>query len=244
MTARSCMRACRLAQALGLAAALLAATAGPARSARVHAEVRGLAYPDVSAIDLHVAALDLDVDYEDELTDRTLRLRRIGIALFEPLGDSARLGLRLGRAGVDQSGRPATAGRDPDGYFVGLEFSGAWPRQTRLRAALEAEWRYTALEERDDEGEVDLDWQTIELRPALWLAVAPRLVLRLGSSVIAVEGSERLRGGERETVDFDAAEPGGAFATLEFHRRDGDVVGLRLGGGNPAGLYLAFEHRY
>lgn len=242
MNARSCMRAYRFAQALGLVALLLAAH--PVRAARVHAEISGLAYPDVSAIDLHIAALDLRVDYADGASDETLRLRRVGIALFEPLGRSSRAGIRLGRVGFDQSGRATTAGRDPAGYFIELEFSGAWPRATRLRAALEANWRYTAVEDSDDQGEVELDWQSLELRPALWLALGPRVVLRLGASAIDIDGSERVRGATPGTVDFEAADAGGGFVTLEYHRGDGDVIGLRLHEGNPEGLYLAFEHRY
>lgn len=218
--------------------------AGPAEAARVQARVSAFGHPDVSAFDLHLATSDLDLDYDDSARTETLRLRRIGIALFEPLSEAARLGLRLGRIGFDQSGRAATAGRDPSGYFAELEFGGAWPARGRLRGALEASWRYASVAERDDAGEVELDWQTLELRPAVWLAPSARIALRAGVSVTAVEGSEREQGVTRSTVDFEVADREGAFVTLEYHLADGDVVSARLRGGNPSGLYLAFEHRY
>lgn len=224
---------------------VLTGWAVPVSAARVHAHVSGYGYPgDVSAFDLHVARTDLELDYEDSADDKTLRLRRVGIALFEPVSDSTRLGVRLGRIGFDQSGRPATAGRDPTGYFLELEFDGAWPADTRLRAALGANWRYASTDETEDDEEVEVDWQVIELRTALWLSLNPRLAVRLGASAIAVDGTERVSGVSRQTVDFEAAGTAGGFATLEYHRSDGDVIAARVRGGNPAGLYVSFEHRY
>jgi len=244
MHAISCIPRRRHAHALGLVLAPALLLPGPAWSARVHAQISAVGFPDVNAFDLHIEASDLDADYDDSADDETLRLRRIGIGFFESLNENSRLGVRLGRVDFDQSGRPATEGRDPAGYFAELEFSGMWPARGRLRAALEAGWRYTSVDETDELGTVELDWQSVELRPAVWLAVSPRLVLRTGASAIAIDGSERRSEATRETVDFEAADPGGAFLTLEYHRTDGDVVSARLRGGNPSGLYVSFEHRY
>lgn len=244
MDARSCMHRVRRTHALGLSLALAIALPEPAGAARVHARVSAVGFPDVNAFDLHIEASDLEADYDDSDSDETLRLRRVGIGFFEALNENSRMGVRLGRVGFDQSGRPATEGRDPSGYFAELEFSGMWPATGRLRAALDAGWRYTSVDETDDLGTVELDWQTLELRPAVWLAVSPRLVVLAGASAISVDGSERRSEATRETVDFEAAEPDGAFVTLEYHRTDGDVVSARLRSGNPSGLYVAFEHRY
>jgi len=244
MQSISCIR--RLFRTHAIGAGLVAASLAtmPAQAARVHARVSGFGFADVSAFDLHLGASELEADYEDSSTDETLRLRRIGIGFFESLDETSRLGLRLGRIALDQSGREATEGRDPSGYFAELEFSGAWPARSSWRAALEANWRYSSVDEGDDDGDVEIDWQAVELRPAVWFAAGPRIALRLGVSAVAVDGSERLRNGVRRTVDFEAAESAGAFATLEYHRTDGDVVSARLRGGNPAGLFVVFEHRY
>jgi hypothetical protein len=244
MHARSCISRPGRAHAVGLSLAMAVALSGPVQAARVHARVSGFGYADVSAFDLHIEASDLEVEYDDSDADGTLRLRRIGIGFFEALNENSRMGVRLGRVGFDQSGRAATEGRDPAGYFAELEFSGMWPARGRLRAALEAGWRYTSVDETDDLGTVELDWQTLELRPAVWLAVSPRLVVRAGASAVAVDGSERRSEATRETVDFETADTEGAFVTLEYHRTDGDVVSARLRTGNPSGLYVAFEHRY
>lgn len=244
MHARSCMRRPRRTHALGLLLALGMILSAPAGAASVHARVSAVGFPDVNAFDLHIEASDLEADYDDSDSDATLRLRRIGIGFFEALNENSRMGVRLGRAGFDQSGRAATEGRDPAGYFAELEFTGMWPARGRLRAALDAGWRYTSVDETDDLGTVELDWQTLELRPAVWLSVSPRLALLAGASAIVVDGSERRSEATRETVDFDAADSAGTFVTLEYHRTDGDVVSARLRGGNPSGLYVAFEHRY
>lgn len=223
---------------------LAALLPGSGEAAEVRASVTAFGAPDVNAFDLHIAAKDLRLDYDDSGGRETLHLRSIGIGLYESLSDNSRIGVRLGRTGFDQSGRPATAGRDPTGYYAELMFDAMWPDDTRIRAALDGSWRYTSVEEQDDAGSVELDWQTIELRPAIWMALDQRVVVRIGASAIAVDGRERLNETTRRTVDFEAAESVGGFATLEYHWGDGDVVSASLRGGNPSGLYVAFEHRY
>lgn len=246
MHARSCSHGAAPTHIAGLAAflllGLLLTGAGEAATVRTH--VSGFGSPDVHAFDLRIVANDLDLDYDDAADSETLRLRSIGIGLYERLGDNSRIGLRLGRTGLDQSGRAATEGRDPAGYFAELVFGGMWPGASRIRATLDANWRYTSVEATDDTGSVELDWQTIELQPALWMALSDRVVVRIGASAIAVDGSERLNETTRRTVDFEAAESAGGFLSLEYHRRDGDVIGVGLRGGNPEGLYVTFEHRY
>lgn len=243
MHAISCTRRPTGLQALGLVAALSAlAPAAPAAGVRVH--VSGYGFPDSTALDLHIVREDLGADYDDSAGIETLRLRRVGISLYEALGQNVRAGVRLGHAGFRQSGRAATAGFDPVGYFAELEFAGAWPAGGRLQAALEASWRYTSVDDSDDTTEVELDWETGELRPALRFALTPRLGVALGASAIAVDGSERVRAGTRTTTDFSADESTGAFVSLAYYPDPRDAITLRLRGGNPEGLSLTFEHRY
>lgn len=245
MHARSSGRHAPRTQALGLCLALGTILPAAAEAARVHLHVSGLGYPAGAAIDLHAAREDLELDYDDS-GDETLRLKRIGISFHETLDPSSRIGLRLGRTAFSQSGRATTAGLDPLGWFAELEFAGAWPAASRIQAAFEAAWRYSSVSDRDAASgdEVELDWQTLELRPALRLALGGPLRLELGASAIAVDGSERTRGASRATVDFSAADPAGGFLTLAWHRADRDVIALRLRGGNPAGLSVIFEHRF
>lgn len=228
---------------MGLAATLGMIGAQPAAAASVHARVSGYGFPDSAAFDLHVVREDLAADYDDA-DDDTLRLRRVGISFHEALGAGVRGGIRLGHAGFRQSGRATTAGFDPTGQFLALAFAGAWPAERRLQGALEASWRYTSVDDSDETTEVELDWETLELRPALRFAPTPRLALTLGVSAIAVDGSERVRAATRSTTDFEAAESTGGFLRLEYFPRERDVIGLRLRGGNPEGLSLTFEHRY
>jgi len=239
----SCTQRAWHAHAMGIVMVAACFSATSTHAARVHGRASDFGFADISAFELQLAATDLEADYDDG-PDETLRLRRIGIGFFESLGETVRLGARAGRIGFDQSGREATEGRDPSGHFAGLEFSGAWPARSAWRAALEANWRYTSGDEADDEGSVEVEWQTIELRPAVWFAPTDHLAFRFGVSAIAVDGTEKRRNGVRRTVDFKAEETAGAFAGLEYHRTDGDMISLRLRGGNPAGLALSFEHRY
>lgn len=233
------------AQALGLLAVLclLPPSAG---ADRFQVRASGVMYPGTNAFDLHVVREDLEVDYDDTGTTDSLRLRRVGISFYENLNASSRLGLRLGYAGFTQSGRASTAGFDPAGYFAELDFEGAWPADSRFQAALGASWRYTSVDdaEEDDSTEVALDWETLELRPGLRAALTSKLSLTLGAGFTAVDGSERVLGATRTTTDFSEGDSEGAFAVLEYHRDDRDRVSLRLRSGNPEGLYIAFEHRF
>lgn len=245
MHARSSGRHAFRTQALGLCLVLGTALPAAADAARVQVHVSGFGYPAGAAIDLHVAREDLALDYDDS-GEATLRLKRLGLSFYETLGASSRMGLRLGRVAFSQSGRPTTAGLDPLGWFAELDFAGAWPADSRVQAAVEAAWRYSSVSDSDPASgdEVELDWHTLELRPALRLALGGPLRLDLGASVIAVDGSERSRGATRASVDFSAAESAGGFLSLAWHRADRDVIALRLRGGNPAGLSVVFEHRY
>ncbi len=187
---------------------------------------------------------DLEADYDDSAGTETLRLRRLGISFYEALGDSVHAGVRLGRVGFGQSGRAATQGFDPVGYYAELDFAGAWPADGRLQAAFGASWRYASVDDGDETTQVEIDWETLELRPAIRLVLTPRLALALGASAIAVDGSERLRAASRSTTDFSADEAGGAFLELGYLPARDDRITLRLRGGNPEGLSLTFAHRY
>lgn len=232
--------------ALGLLAVLCLFPPG-AVADRVQARASGfVGFPDTSAFDLHIVREDLEVDYDDTGAAGTLRLRRVGISFYETLEPATRVGARLGYAGFTQSDRMTTAGFDPSGYFGELEFEGGWPAGGRFQAFLGASWRYTSVDDTDADGttEVSLDWQTLELRPALRVVLTRKLRLALGASATAVDGTERIQTATRSTTDFSQRDGEGAFLTLEYHRDDRDVIALRLRDGNPQGLYVAFEHRY
>lgn len=231
------------AQALGLLAVFCLLP--PAAAAdRFQVRAGGTGYGETNAFDLHIVREDLEADYDDTGTTETLRLRRVGISFHEDLGASSRIGLRLGYAGFTQSGRANTAGFDPAGYFGELDFEGGWPADSRFQAALGASWRYTSVDDRDETTEVETDWETLELRPGVRAALTPKLQLMLGVTATAIDGSERVLGTTRTTTDFSEEDSAGAFAVLEYHRNDRDMVALRLRGGNPEGLYIAFENRF
>lgn len=233
------------AQALGLLSGFCLVLPGsPEAADGVRVRASGLGFPDGNAIDLHIVREDLEADYDDTRTTETLRLRRLGISFYETLDASSRLGVRLGYAGFTQSGRAQTEGFDPSGYFAEVEFEGGWPVRGRFQAVLGASWRYTSVDAADDTTEVALDWETLELRPALRVGLTPKLRLMLGAMATAVDGSERVLGPTRETTDFSEEDGEGSFAVLEYHRDDHGVIALRARSGNPEGLYIAFEHRF
>jgi len=212
----------------------------------VYGRINAIGVPDVNgAFDLHIVREDLDVAYADDSGGGPLALRRIGISFYERIDDASRMGVRIGGAGLTQTDRPSTAGLDPSGYYGELEFQGAWPAEGRLRFALDASWRYTRVDARDNaDNPTVLGWQTFDLRPGLLFGITPRIAGRVGASGLFVDGSERVSSPDRQTVDFEADGRTGAFAGLDFYGRGGDVVHLRLRGGNPEGIYVSFEQRY
>lgn len=245
----SCSSRAGVAQWLGIGAVAGAIAAAPAAHA---GELRGYgrftgAHPLApgTAFDLHVAREDLAVDYDDGTTGGDLRLRRLGLSLHEALSANTRLGIRLGWAGLTQSGRPATEGLSPSGYFGELDFAAAWPRGGRVGLDLGASWRYTVVDDTGPDGDrTELDWLAFELRPALRLSLDRHVALRLGGSATAVDGDERRLDATGTTTGFGADGNAGAFAALDFTYGDGDAVIVRARGGNPAGLYASFEQRY
>ena len=246
----SCTSGARAAQRVVLgtvAAALLAAPAAQAGDIRIHGRISGRPALDAgSAFDLHVEREDLAVDYDDGSSGGDLRIGRLGIAFHETLAPFLRGGIRIGWAGLTQSDRRATGGLDPSGYFAELAFAGAWPHRAPVAVALDAGWRYTSVDDGNAAGdEVEIDWQRLELRPALRLRLGPGVAARFGATAIAVDGDERRRAASTSvTTPFSADGTTGAFAALDLAWPDGDGITLGARGGNPTGLFVRFEQRY
>lgn len=232
---------------LAASAALLALPqAAGADEVRMHGRFIGApALAPGTAFDLHFARENLAVDYADGSAGGDLRVRRLGLSFHEALSPSTRLGIRLGWAGLTQTGREATRGVDPTGYFAELDFAAQWPRRAPLALDLGASWRYTSVDETDDAGNrTELDWQSAELRPALRIGLGEAVGLRFGASVIAIDGDELRQGTASATTRFDAETNTGGFAAIDLAWADGDAITLRARGGNPAGVYVSFEQRY
>lgn len=232
-------------------AVLALATLPAAASAdlRIYGSISGIPAPGPGfGFALHLAREDLALDYDaDENSSETLELRRLGITLSESLGERARVGLRLGRLWVSQSGREATAGLDPRGHYLDLVLAADQPLTERVRATIEGSWRYAVADEResDAEREVDLEWQTWTLRPGLRLATTERTALRAGLSLTAVNGDERRRDPEADlTTDFGADGHVGGYLALDLMPQPDDVVTFRFEGGPRTGVFISFEHRY
>jgi len=226
----------------------LAIPAAPARAAdvRVRGAFIGIPSPEEgTAFDAHIAREDLAVAYADGSAGGDLELGRVGVSFHERLAPSTRMGIRLGGAALDQSGRPETAGLDLGGYYVALAFASGW-RATHLAAFdLRADLRYTAVRDETDNGHrTELEWLAFDLRPALRLTPADNVSVRIGPSAIAVDGNEDVEAPPEATTGFDADGRVGAFAAVDLYTDDGGVVTLRGRGGNPAGISIRFERRY
>lgn len=247
MSPRSSSRVRHPAQ--GLALTLAVALTAPAAEAgtAVYGRISGIPAPAAgSAFDLHLAREDLELRYSDGTPGDPMEASRIGVSFYEPLGSGARMGVRLGRLGVSQSGRAATAAVDPTGYFIGLDLDASWPRQARLRASLGATWRYAVADASDEEdNETRLEWQAAELRPAVLLGLTRRVAARVGAAYTVIDGDERRRGpAANASTDFREDGRTSLFVALELYPAPDDVVTLRFRSDQAAGVYIGFEHRY
>ncbi len=233
--------------------ALVAFAALPATAAadiRIYGQISGVPAPAPGmGFALHLAREDLALAYDADGSagddTETLALRRLGLTLSESLGERARVGLRLGRLWVDQSGRDATAGVDPRGHYLDLALAVEQPLGGPVHATLDAAWRYAIVDADDDAREVELEWQTWSLQPGVHFSLNERAAVRTGMSLVAVKGDERVREpGSSSTTGFTADGHVGGYVALDLRPQPNDMVSFQLEGGPRTGVFVSFEHRY
>lgn len=219
------------------------ASADTAVRGRIGGTVGGDARPE-PGINLHAERTDLAVRYDDGSAGDRLEVGRIGIALFESPAPGVRLGVSIGRQGIDQSGRSTTAGFDPDGYYVGFDARGRWGVTRRLSLELGGRVAYAEASGSGAGDTVDLDWWSAALRPAAVLTVAERVELRAGLRAQWLDGDERFTGNTRSTVGFREDRVTGGFVGIGLLTGNGGRVHLRADVGAARGLNLVFERSY
>lgn len=251
-----CPRSCSHRRAFPLRLALCALAVLPLNflpaaanaDVRIYGQISGVPAPGPGlGFALHLAREDLALDYGSGEDAETLALRRLGITLSEALSERARVGLRLGRLWVSQSGRAATAGVDPRGHYLDLALATELPLSERVRATLDASWRYAVADARDDGAEqrTDLEWQTWTLQPGLRWSLDSQAAVRTGLLLVAVNGDERVRGPDASvTTDFAADGAAGGFVALDLMPQPDDTVSFQIEGGPRTGVFVSFEHRY
>ncbi|GEM_PF-1153901 len=195
-------------------------------------------------IDLHVERTDLDVRYDDGSAGDRLEIGRIGISLFESPAPGVRLGISIGRLGISQSGRPATAGLDPSGYFVGFDGLGRWALTRRLSLELGGRVAYAEADDSSGDDRVDLDWWSATLRPAAAVTLGERVELRAGLRAQWLDGDERVTGATRSTTGFREDRVTGGFVGIGLLTGNGGRIHLRADSGAARGLHLLFERSY
>lgn len=210
---------------------------------RIGTTVGGDARPGLG-INLHIERTELAVQYDDGSAGDRLEVGRIGIALFESPAPGVRLGISIGRLGISQSGRPATAGLDPSGHFVGFDALGRWGLTRRLSLELGGRVGYAEASDSGSGDTVDLDWWSAALRPAVTITLADRVELGIGLRARWLDGVERINGNTRSTVGFREDRVSGGFVGMGLLTGNGGRVHLRADTGAARGLHLVFERRY
>lgn len=219
------------------------ATADVSVRGRIGGTVSGDPRPGLG-INLHVERTELDLRYDDGSAGDRLEVGRIGISLFESPAPGVRLGVSIGRQGISQSGRPATAGLDPSGYFVGFGALGRWALTRRLGLEVGGRVAYAEADDRSGDDAVDLDWWSATLRPAAAITLSRRVELRVGLRAQWLDGDERVTGNTRSTVGFREDGVAGGFVDIGLLTGNGGRVHLRADTGAARGLRLVFERRY
>lgn len=168
----------------------------------------------------------------------------IGITWYERFTPRFELGLYGGHAFLTQTGNPATAGLEPNGYYAGIGVRGVLWEPSALQLYAHATYTYQRVEHSADGQSLALTWD--EPRVQFGIAFAPIGGLRVygGAMWGAVDGQERVTGSSARTTDFERHDRTGGFLGLDLAvERDG-YIGIEARSGIEHGGEIYFKKRY
>lgn len=168
----------------------------------------------------------------------------IGITWYERLAPRFELGIYGGHTFLTQTGNPATAGLEPDGYYAGIGARGVLLDISALQLFAHATYTYQRVEHNGSDRSVTLAWD--EPRVQLGAVLAPIGQLRVygGAMWGTIDGRERVTGLTARTTDFKRHDRTGGFLGLDLAvDRDG-YVGVEARSGIERGGDIYFKKRY
>lgn len=217
--------------ALVLATALATAPAGAAE----YRPARGL------ALSLDVSRSVTDLRYENGRRVES-RYTRVGVDLRTRELGWIELGLTGGLGWLSLDDDPATAGRTLDGESLGLIAAVDRPLNDALALTAQARWTYHDLSDDGDgsEARIDLTWYETRARAGLSLNL-DGVRLGAGGTYTHIDGERRRPG---STLDVEAEDAAGAYATLGIPAGPGGEVTLRLETGARDAFTVAASRRF
>lgn len=187
---------------------------------------------------LHFSEANLDLDYGDGRVDTTVD--RIGIVWRERYGKRLQLALLGGYTYLTQGNNPPTAGRELDGYHIGVSLDVDLAVLRRATMFLNAAWLYEKADDGSTGQDSVISWNAPSLRLGVRVPLGAGLQAYGGTRYGYIDGRQRLSGTVNETRDIEETDRAGAFVGLELVLDGDGYVGLVAESGvdRRAGLYF------
>jgi opacity protein-like surface antigen len=171
--------------------------------------------------------------------------RSIGVAWRERIGPRLLLGAHGGYAHVSQTGNPATAGLELDGYHAGISLDGIFAESRRAVLYYVLDYTYQKADDKNDSGTVTLEWSEARALLGASVALGHRVRLYGGGGYGYLDGEERASGMNTHTTDF--SRPGRALGLLGLDLSvdaEGGSVGIEAGSGLGRHAQIYFKRSY
>lgn len=178
-------------------------------------------------------------------TDVNTKIQRIGVAWQELYGERLRLGLLGGYSFVTQTGNPASAGLELDGYHAGIAFNADLIQRQRFTIFFAGAYVYERTKDERSAQSVDLSWSVPSARLGALVRLNEWVQLTGGMQYSYLEGRERVRGATNQTLDIDRRHETGWFVGLTLTvDANGGYVGISGQSGVERGGAIYFGRRF
>lgn len=171
------------------------------------------------------------------------RTDRIGIQWRERY-DTLWLGLVGGYSFVTQTERAATAGRELNGYHVGVAFSLEVVPVSPFGVSLAGGYLYERVDEASTGSDLELAWHTPYLQLLGYWRAASNVELRGGIRYDYLEGEERVSGPSTTSASLEHRGKTSGVAGLQITLDDTGYIALEGNGGATRSVALYFGRRY
>lgn len=188
---------------------------------------------------------DIDLRYENNGTfNSTVEFAEVN--WYERIYPGIDIGLHIGKAFFSQSGRPATAGIEPSGFYGGVGIRARFFETSLIQPFVHALYLYRRVKHEENDSSVTLNWH--EPRVRLGASSAPWGPLRIygGAEWSTMDGRERVENSSASlTTNFEPLNRNIGFLGIDLTLESSGYIGAEGHAGNGnSGFEIYFKKRY